>query len=380
LYWFKLTQTGIIIRVKIPNSTVVDNSGATGLTSSTAGLNISTIADVEATATVYTSASSTIDTITTLGTFATPTSTHCRFKEVDATNHPGLYEIQLDNSRFAVTNAKRLQITIKAITASNSCQVDLDIPLTLLDPYVNSPNAGIPSLPATTVTTNASLLTSGASTDQLSVSAGKVLLQATQTGVTIPTVTTLTGGVIVTTNNDKTGYSLTQSFPANFANLSIDLSSGGVAVVTNLDKTGYTVSTNQDKTGYTLTSTYTPPAGFSSLAISAGAVTVGTNNDKNGYNLAGPVTVGTNNDKTGYTVSTVSDKTGYSLTYSSTVPSGVPTDLMGRINQIWWKLFGRSVKNKNSLEITMLDTSNTVLTTQAYTDDGVGNQTIHEAS
>jgi hypothetical protein len=52
---------------------------------------------------------------------------------------------------------------------------------------------GLTALPNTACTTNASLLTSGTGTDQLSVAAGKVLLQATQTGVTIPTVTTLTG-------------------------------------------------------------------------------------------------------------------------------------------------------------------------------------------
>lgn len=51
---------------------------------------------------------------------------------------------------------------------------------------------GLSALPNTAVTTNGSLLTSGTGTDQLSVSAGKVLLQATQTGVTIPTVTTVT--------------------------------------------------------------------------------------------------------------------------------------------------------------------------------------------
>jgi hypothetical protein len=44
-------------------------------------------------------------------------------------------------------------------------------------------------------------------------SSGRLLLQPTQTGVTIPTVTTVTSGVTVTTNNDKTGYSLTVTPP-----------------------------------------------------------------------------------------------------------------------------------------------------------------------
>jgi hypothetical protein len=58
-------------------------------------------------------------------------------------------------------------------------------------------------------------------------------------------VNSVTTGVTVTTNNDKTGYSLTQAFPTNFSSLSI--TAGGAV----------TVGTNNDKTGYTLT--VTPP-------------------------------------------------------------------------------------------------------------------------
>lgn len=58
-------------------------------------------------------------------------------------------------------------------------------------------------------------------------------------------VGSVTAGVTVTTNNDKTGYSLTQSFPTNFASMSITV--GGAV----------TVGTNNDKTGYSLT--VTPP-------------------------------------------------------------------------------------------------------------------------
>jgi hypothetical protein len=50
-----------------------------------------------------------------------------------------------------------------------------------------------------------------------------------------------TPSVVVVTNNDKTGYSLTQAFPGNFSSLAI---TGGGAV---------TVGTNNDKTGYSLT-------------------------------------------------------------------------------------------------------------------------------
>ncbi len=85
-------------------------------------------------------------------------------------------------------------------------------------------------------------------------------------------VASVTAGVTVTTNNDKTGYSLTQTFPTNFSSLAITV--GGAV----------TVGTNNDKTGYSLTQTF--PTNFSSLAITAGgAVTAGTVSDKTGYSL-----------------------------------------------------------------------------------------------
>jgi len=84
----------------------------TGLTHSTSGLLIGTIADNEPTTVVYAQASSNIETISTLGTWAAPTSSKCRFKEVDATNHPYLYELQFADARFGVASAKRLIITV----------------------------------------------------------------------------------------------------------------------------------------------------------------------------------------------------------------------------------------------------------------------------
>jgi hypothetical protein len=87
------------------------NLGVAGLTNSTSGLIISTIAGSEATATTYTSAASNIETITTLGTYAAPTSGKCRFRVVDATNHPCIYEVQLADARFSVANSKRMIVS-----------------------------------------------------------------------------------------------------------------------------------------------------------------------------------------------------------------------------------------------------------------------------
>lgn len=89
-----------------------DGQGATGLTFESTGLIISTIASSEASAVVYTEAGSTIESIDTLATFAAPTATKCRFKEIDATNSPGAYELQFADARLAVSNARYLDVTI----------------------------------------------------------------------------------------------------------------------------------------------------------------------------------------------------------------------------------------------------------------------------
>lgn len=131
-YAFKNGQTSVVLRVKMLDSTVSTGAGKTGLTNATSGLIISTIADNEATATTYTGGS-TVQTITTLGTYAAPSASNCRFKEVDATNHPGIYEIQLADARFAVSNAKSLVVSWSG--ATGLAQGDLHIPLQVIDPY-----------------------------------------------------------------------------------------------------------------------------------------------------------------------------------------------------------------------------------------------------
>ncbi len=130
-------QTSVVLRVKLLDSSSTVGAGLTGLTSASSGLIISTIADNEASATAYTVAGSTIETITTLGTYAAPTATKCRFKEVDSTNHKGIYELQIANARFAVSSAKSLLISI--LGATNLAQADFVVPLVSDDPYVAKP-------------------------------------------------------------------------------------------------------------------------------------------------------------------------------------------------------------------------------------------------
>lgn len=127
--WFNNGVTSVIQRLFIPDTTSVLGAGKTGLTFSSAGLIISTIADTEATATTYTQAGSTVETITTLGTFAAPTATKCRFKELDATNLPGIYEIQIADARWAVSGARSLIISLPPVSGLGTGPVRAEIQL-----------------------------------------------------------------------------------------------------------------------------------------------------------------------------------------------------------------------------------------------------------
>lgn len=124
-------NTSNIIRFILKSS--LTGQGLTGLASGSSGLIISTICDNEATAAAYTVAGSTIETITTLGTFAAPTATKARFKEVDAANHKGLYEFQFADARFAVASSRRMVVSVTG--AANLLDTDYEIQLVRFDPY-----------------------------------------------------------------------------------------------------------------------------------------------------------------------------------------------------------------------------------------------------
>lgn len=125
----KQGATDNLLRVKIHSS--VTGAGLTGLSPASVGLAISTIADVEAAATVYTAAASNLEAITTLGAFAAPSATCIRFGEVDSTHHPGLYEIHFDDARFAVADSRGLHVTLYG--ATGMAETEIDVRLTALD-------------------------------------------------------------------------------------------------------------------------------------------------------------------------------------------------------------------------------------------------------
>jgi len=295
---------------------------------------ISTIADVEATATTYTSAASNVETITTLGTFAAPSSGKARFKEVDATNFPGLYEIQIADARFSVANSTQLLVSI---LCTGVAPTFAEIQLVAVDLY-DTVRFGLTALPNVASGSAGAIITSGTGTAQLNVASGNVT---------------------VGTNNDKTGYSLATAPPtsADIADavwdeaLSGHLSSGSTGNALNAAGSAgdpwstalpgaYGAGTAGKIIGDNINATISSRLAASAITLSSGAVTVGTNNDKTGYSLTQSfpsnfsslaITAGG-----AVTAGTVSDKTGYSLSSSQTfnLTGDITGNLSGSVGSV----------------------------------------------
>jgi hypothetical protein len=139
-----------LLRFKLRRSDT--GQGLTGLTTSTTNLTISTICDVEAAATSYGAATSTIELVTTLGTFLAPSATKCRIKEVDSANHPGVYEFHFADARFSVTSSRIMRVSV--IGAANLLEREFEIELVQYNPY-DSVRMGMTSLPAAGQSINA---------------------------------------------------------------------------------------------------------------------------------------------------------------------------------------------------------------------------------
>ena len=273
----KRGATSNLLRVFLQDNTVTTGAGKTGLTSASAGLIISTIADVEATATTYTAAATNVETITTLGTYAAPTAGKCRFREVDATNHPGLYEIQIADARYNVANSTQLIVSIQA---TGIAPVYVEYQLVLVD-FMDTVRFGLTALPNVASGSAGAIITSGTGTAQLS---------------------TTSGNVTVGTNNDKTGYSLSTSQTFSTTG-SVGSVTGAVGSVTGAvgSVTGAVGSVSGDVSGKVLGGGAGTITGDGVRAASVtgavgsvtAAVTVGTNNDKTGYSLSGSQTFST---------------------------------------------------------------------------------------
>ena len=176
-------STSVICHVFIQNTTFTNGGGLTGLTNASSGLTCYYMrqggtADV----------SSTLNSITTLGTYA-GSSTNSAFKEVDSTHMPGVYEFQLANNAVA-SGANQVVFMLQG--ASNMAPTLIEIQLTNTD-VNDGVHFGLTSLPNAAANASNGLITAGTGTNQISLSAGEVsatldLTQAIPTSNTANTI------------------------------------------------------------------------------------------------------------------------------------------------------------------------------------------------
>ena len=140
----------------------------------------------------------------------------------------GVYYLELTAAELA--NLGWITVNIQA---TNARQYNAHIQVMAYDPY-DVVRIGLTSIPNVAQGTTGSLPTGNA-----------------------------TGQVTVATNNDKTGYSLTQAFPTNFSSLAITVG-GAVTAGTVSDKTGYSLSATQ---------TYNNSGSVGSVTGAVGSVT-----------------------------------------------------------------------------------------------------------
>jgi hypothetical protein len=344
-------STSNIVRVFIPDNTSTTGAGLTGLTYSSTKLRIAVIRGLASAATVYAQSASTIETITTIGTYAAPTATKCRFKAVDATNFPGVYEIQFADAIFDASDASRFLTVVvneESTTALHIGPCLTEIPLTAVDPQ-DGVHYGLTCLPNTAVTTNGSLITMGTGTAQLSCAGGRGKADVTYWSAN-PVQTPDASGYPICTIKDGTGQGeLNLDTGRVDANVTYwkGSAAGDTATVASIWSNGtrtLTAPTNITSTdGKIALGAEAVGGGYGVMiatdtqalpGVSIGSVTGAVGS------VTGGVTVTTNSDKTGYS-GTVTDKTGFALSTAgntavatailATPANKLATDSSGRV-------------------------------------------------
>ena len=184
----------------------------------------------------------------TLGTF-----TSGGFIAVDNTNMPGWYEIGIPDAALDGGN----EVAIQLRGATNMAPVNIYIELDAVDYQTDAFGALKPTTAGRTLDVS--------SGGEAGIDLANVGSPTTTLNLSGTTIKAVTDAVTAGTVSDKTGYSLSQAFPTNFASMAI--TAGGAV----------TAGTVSDKTGYSLTQAF--PSNFSSLAITAGTGAVTVNGD-----------------------------------------------------------------------------------------------------
>jgi len=174
--------------VFLPDSSSTTGAGKIGLTNGSAALNVSVRREKSAAVTTYSGAN--IGTIVTLGTWVNPGVGKVNFKEVDATNLQGIYELHFVDALFDTSDTSRWVAGM--VSATGVAPSPFEVALEAMDAQ-NATSLGLTNLDATV---------SSRSTYAGGDTSGVTTLLAR-----IASALTITAGKVDV--NDKTGFSLT---------------------------------------------------------------------------------------------------------------------------------------------------------------------------
>jgi hypothetical protein len=283
--------TSQILEIFIQDSSSTTGAGLTGLVFNSGSLTCYYHRNTSSSATAVTLVTMTVGTFTSSG-----------FKEVDATNMPGVYQLCLPDAAYA-TGADSVAALLKG--ATNMAPVALEIQLTGVD-VGDGVRFGMTALPNAAAEAAGGLYTRGSGAGQINQPANGLIdvntLRWNGTAVATPatagipdvnvknvnnvsaaSVTTVNANLGTTqpVNYTGTGASaLVKSDMVDVAGAAVSTSSAQIGV--NAVNIGGTAQTGRDIGASVLLSNGT---GAGQVSLSSGTVTVGTNNDKTGYSL-----------------------------------------------------------------------------------------------
>lgn len=407
------------INIFIRDSSSTTGAGLSGLVYNSAGLTAYySFAGANATSTAIT-----------LATLAAVNSAYSSggFKELDATNMKGWYRFDIPNAAIAGSKGRSVALHFQGATNMAPCPVEIE--LTGVDNQ-DSVRQGMTALPNTACTGNASLITSGSGTDQLTVTSGlasadakKINAVSTSSvttvnaniGVTQPINFTGTGasayvkcdiidiaGAAVATGTAQLGVNVVSyasgqaPLQPTVAGRTLDVSATGEAGVdwanvgsptTTVGLTGTTISTGQTITsvsgavGSVTGAVGSVTGAVGSVTGNVGGNVVGSVGSVSGAvgsvtgNVGGNVVGSVGSVSSGVTVTTNNDKSNYVLastgldSITTTAPSGVASTFPQMVNQLWRRFFKKATMTSTQLK-TYADDGTTVITTQTLSDDG----------
>ena len=348
-------ETSVIRHVFIMDSASTTGAGKTGLLFNTASLTAYYLYPAG------TAGALTLETIATLGTYAAPTSNaHLRFKEVDATNMPGWYELQFHNDWFSVANARRAAcLQLKGATGMAPLNLEIDCIGAAIQDALLPVNATQIS-GGGTAADNCELMFDGTGyaggTAKLTVDLSKIL------GTTL----TETSGGYLAAAFKKLFNVATPLLMADAAMRGTDGAYTGTPPTTAAIATALWTDLLASADFSTASSIGKLLKDYVDAAISSRGTS--TYNGGAVASVTAPVTAGTVNDKTGYALAS----TGLDA-ITATEPSAKPTTFPGWL--MWLvQRFRRASKTPTAL-LTKTE-AGAVITTQVLTDDGSGTETL----